>query len=76
MKSALFVSSLLMGAQAFTPTLPLNNAFVQRQAARAEPARAARGRGGESVRGRGQYSETQRYSRKGTKRASRDARVV
>lgn len=49
MKSALFVSSLLMGAQAFTPTLPLNNAFVQRQAARAEPARAARGRGGESV---------------------------
>lgn len=53
MKSALFVSSLLMGAQAFTPTLPLNNAFVQRQAARAEPARAARGRGGESVYGCG-----------------------
>lgn len=68
MKSALFVSSLLMGAQAFTPTLPLNNAFIQRHAARAEPARAARGRGGESVRGRGRYSGRQRYSPKGTKR--------
>jgi len=48
MKSAFFVSSLLVGAQAFNPTLPLNNAFVQRQAARAEPIRAVRTRGGES----------------------------
>jgi len=74
MKSALLVSSLLMGAQAFTPTLPLNNAFVQRQAARAEPARATRGRGGESVYGCGWAGcivQGKDIRPRGTKRASR-----
>ena len=78
MKSALFVSSLLMGAQAFTPTLPLNNAFVQRQAARAEPARATRGRGGESVYGCGWAGcivKSKDIRPRGTTKASREART-
>jgi hypothetical protein len=48
MKSALLVSSLLVGAQAFAPSVPMQRTgFMQRQAVRAEPVRAARGRGGE-----------------------------
>ncbi len=48
MKSALLVSSLLVGAQAFAPSAPMQRTgFMQRQAVRAEPVRAARGRGGE-----------------------------
>lgn len=53
MKSALLVSSLLVGAQAFAPSMPMQRThFMQRQVVRAEPVKAARGRGGESRKGR------------------------
>lgn len=47
MKSALLVSSLLVGAQAFVPSMPARTSFLQSQGVRAEPVRAGRGRGGE-----------------------------